>query len=167
MIDPRTRATMIIVGLFVLVFVINLMRTRKLQERYAILWVLAAVGLVLAPVFIHVIDEMAYALGVEYPPALLLALAVIALMLIILQLSLSISNHADQIKVLTQELGLLRQEVDAMKAKHEADRVATTDAQATEDRLVVTQTSDISGTLTAVAQTSEVAPRRGSEISEV
>lgn len=115
MIDPRTRITMFIVGLFVLAFVINLMRTRKLQERYALLWVLAAVGLAVAPLLIRVIDEMAYALGVSYPPALLLALAVVALMLIILQLSLSISSQADHIKVLTQELGLLRQELDALK----------------------------------------------------
>ncbi len=120
MIDPRTRATMFIVGLFVLAFVINLMRTRKLQERYAVLWVLAAAGLVLAPLFIHVIDRLAYALGVAYPPALLLALSVIALMLIVLQLSLTVSHNADHIKVLTQELGLLRQELDAMKADRAA-----------------------------------------------
>jgi hypothetical protein len=117
MIDPRTRATMFILGLFVLAFVINMVRTRKLQERYALLWVLAALGLALAPIFIHVIDQLAYALGVEYPPALLLALSVIALMLIILQLSLSLSHQADQIKVLTQELGLLRQELDEMRNK--------------------------------------------------
>jgi hypothetical protein len=117
MIDPRTRATMFILGLFVLAFVINMVRTRKLQERYALLWVLAAIGLALAPIFIHVIDQLAYALGVEYPPALLLALSVIALMLIILQLSLSLSHQADQIKVLTQELGLLRQELDEMRGK--------------------------------------------------
>ena len=117
MIDPRTRATMFVLGLFVLAFVINMVRTRKLQERYALLWVLAAIGLVLAPIFIHAIDRIAYALGVEYPPALLLALSVIALMLIILQLSLSISHQADQIKVLTQELGLLQQELDEMRGK--------------------------------------------------
>ncbi len=123
MIDPRTRATMFILGLFVLGFVINMMRTRKLQERYAILWVLAAVGLTLAPWFIRLIDELAYALGVVYPPALLLGLAVIALMLIILQLTLSISQQADHIKVLTQELGLLRQELDTLKAKERTDQV--------------------------------------------
>ena len=117
MIDPRTRATMFVVGLFVLAFVINMMRTRKLQERYALLWVLAAVGLMLAPFFITAIDQLAYALGVAYPPALLLALSVIALMLIVLQLSLSISHQADQIKMLTQELGLLRQELEELRPK--------------------------------------------------
>lgn len=128
MIDPRTRATMFIVGLLALAFVINMVRTRKLQERYALLWVLAAAGLALAPVFIHWIDQLAYALGVEYPPALLLALAVIALMLIILQLSLSISHQADQIKVLTQELGLLRQELDEAR-KQRSGGQATAKAQ--------------------------------------
>lgn len=155
MIDPRTRATMIILGLLVLAFVINLMRTRKLQERYAILWVLAATGLVLAPVFIHLIDEMAYALGVEYPPALLLALAVIALMLIILQLSLSISHHADHIKVLTQELGLLRQEVDAMKAEREVDAF-----------LAAGQNTNVPDSLPVAAQTSVVSPSHGEVASE-
>jgi peptidoglycan/LPS O-acetylase OafA/YrhL len=115
MIDPRTRATMFILGLFVLAFVINMMRTRKLQERYALLWVLAAVGLTLAPLFIHGIDQLAYALGVAYPPALILALAVIALVLIILQLTLNMSQQADHIKVLTQELGLLKQELDLLR----------------------------------------------------
>ena len=124
MIDPRTRALMFIVGLFVLAFVINMVRTRKLQERYALLWVLAATGLALAPIFIHWIDQLAYALGVEYPPALLLALAVIALMLIILQLSLSISHQADQIKVLTQELGLLRQELDEARRQRSSGQMA-------------------------------------------
>lgn len=127
MIDPRTRATMFVLGLFVLAFVLNMVRTRKLQERYALLWVLAAVGLTLAPLFIVAIDELAYAIGVQYPPALILALAVIALMLIILQLSLSISNQADQIKVLTQELGLLRQELAEMRQRTPRGQSASAD----------------------------------------
>lgn len=131
MIDPRTRATMFVLGLFVLAFVINMVRTRKLQERYALLWVLAAVGLTLAPLFIVAIDELAYAIGVQYPPALILALAVIALMLIILQLSLSLSNQADQIKVLTQELGLLRQELAEMRQRTPRSQPVAADRPAT------------------------------------
>jgi peptidoglycan/LPS O-acetylase OafA/YrhL len=132
MIDPRTRVAMFILGLLVLAFVINMVRTRMLQERYALLWLLAAAGLTLAPLFIHGIDRLAYALGVAYPPALLLALAVIALMLIILQLSLSISRQADHIKVLMQELGLLRQELDSL-ARHEHPERISQGAQSKDD----------------------------------
>ena len=122
MIDPRARILLFFVGLAVLALAINLVRKRQLQERYALLWLLAGLVLVLAPLFVNVIDRLAARLGFGYPPALLLMLAVVGLMLIIAQLSLSMSNQADRIKVLTQELGLLRTELAELKA--EADRVS-------------------------------------------
>lgn len=114
MIDPRTRIFMLILGVTVLVFVISLLRKRQLQERYALAWILAGLGLTLAPLFIHQLDALAYALGFGYPPALLLMLAVTGLLVIIFQLSLTLSRNSDQLKVLTQEVGLLRHEVEQL-----------------------------------------------------
>lgn len=122
MIDPRTRVYMLVLGLAVLLFVINLVRKRQFQERYALLWILAGLALTIAPLFINQLDQVAYALGFAYPPALLLMLAVIGLLLIIFQLSLTISRNADQVKVITQELGLLRNEVETLQ-----QRLAKTD----------------------------------------
>ena len=115
MMNPHTRIYIFLLGLAVLFFVISLLRTRKLQERYALLWVLAGVCLAIAPLIIHWLDRLAYALGFDYPPALLLLLAVVGLLLIIFQLSLNISHQSEHLKTLTQELGLLRQEVEALK----------------------------------------------------
>jgi hypothetical protein len=106
---------MFLLGLVVLAFVINMVRTRRLQERYALLWLLAGVALTVSPLIIPWLDRLAYALGFDYPPALLLMLAVIGLLLIIFQLSLNISHSVEQVKVLTQELGLVRQELDALR----------------------------------------------------
>ncbi len=117
MIDPRSRLLLFLLGLAVLLLVINLVRKRQLQERYALLWLLAGLVLTLAPLFSNVLDRIAYALGIEYPPALLLLLAVIGLMLILFQLSLAISHDADHLKVLTQELGLLRQQIEALERR--------------------------------------------------
>lgn len=117
MIDPRTRIYMFILGVTILGFVLNLVRTRRLQERYALVWVLAGLGLTIAPLIIHQLDRLAYALGFGYPPALLLMVAVIGLLLIIFQLSLTISHNSDQLKVMNQEIGLLRQEVSLLAEK--------------------------------------------------
>jgi hypothetical protein len=117
MMNPRTQVYIFLLGLAVLLFVINLVRTRKLQERYAILWLLAGISLVIAPLIIHWLDRIAYALGFDYPPALLLLLAIVGLLLIIFQLSLSISQNATHLKVLTQEIGLLRQEVEELEER--------------------------------------------------
>lgn len=138
MIDPRTRVYMFVLGLVVLAFVLNMVRTRKLQERYALLWIVAGVGLAVAPLVIHWLDALAYALGFDYPPALLLMVAVIGLLLIIFQLSLSISNNANHLKVLTQELGLLRQEVARLEerlAAQEATRGTVGDLPQPQDLL--------------------------------
>lgn len=121
MMNPHTRVYMFLLGLAVLIFVINMVRTRRLQERYALLWLLAGVGLTVAPLVIPWLDRLAYALGFDYPPALLLMLAVVGLLLIIFQLSLTISTQTDHLKVLTQELGLLRHEVQVLATR---ERVA-------------------------------------------
>ena len=63
--------------------VINMVRTRQLQERYALLWLLAGLGLSWRRLIVDVLDQLALRLGFDYPPALLLMLAVIGLMLII------------------------------------------------------------------------------------
>jgi peptidoglycan/LPS O-acetylase OafA/YrhL len=115
MMNPTTRIYVFLLGLAVLAFVINLVRTRRLQERYALLWIVAGAAIAVGPLVIPWIDRLAYALGFDYPPALLLMLTSIGLMLILLQLSLNISHNAEHLKVLTQEVGLMRQELDALK----------------------------------------------------
>lgn len=115
MMAPLPRALVFVLGVAVLLVVINLVRRRNLQERYAILWLLAGVVLTLSPVIIPWLDHLAFSMGFEYPPALLLLLAVIGLLLLIFQLSLTISRSEERIKVLTQELGILRQRLDAME----------------------------------------------------
>jgi len=112
---PLSRLLVFLLGLTVLLFVINLVRKRQLQERYAILWLLAGAALTLAPAFIPWLDRLAFSIGFEYPPALLLLLAVVGLLLLIFQLSLNISRNEDRIKVLTQELGMLRHAVKTLQ----------------------------------------------------
>lgn len=121
-----TRANLIIalLGVITLFIVINMVRTRRLQERYALLWLLAGVGLTIAPLFIPLLDRLANALGFAYTPALLLMLAVVGLLLLIFQLSLSLTRSGEQIKVLTQELGLLRREVELLAQKTAAGPAA-------------------------------------------
>lgn len=110
----QARIFMVIVGIGVLAFVIDMVRTRRLRESYALLWLLAGVAIALSPFVADQLDQMALRIGFSYAPALLLMLAIIGLLLIIFQLSLSISKNTDQIKSLVQELALLRNEVESL-----------------------------------------------------
>lgn len=115
--SPRARLVLILIGLAVLTTVINLLRTRRLKEEYALLWLLAALTLVATPLLIDPLDHIAFLLGVEYPPALFLGLGIVGLLLILFQLSLNISRFSDHIRVLTQEIAILRQRLDALEQR--------------------------------------------------
>jgi len=106
--EIRARLFAVVLGFAVLLFVINLVRTKKLKEEFALLWLLTGIVLVLTPLFIDYLDMIAYALGIEYPPALIFVLAIISLLLVLFQFSMRISRFSEQIKVLIQELALLR-----------------------------------------------------------
>lgn len=128
----RARLFAIMLGVAVLLFVINLVRTRKLKEEFALLWLLTGIVLVLTPLFIDYLDMLAYALGIEYPPALIFVLAIISLLFVLFQFSMRISRFSDQIKVLTQELALLRTRIEVLEQGAEkGERDAANDSHTT------------------------------------
>jgi hypothetical protein len=131
--SPRARLLLIVIGLIVLASVINLMRTRRLKEEYALLWLLAALTLVATPILINPLDSIAFFLGIEYPPALFLGLGIIGLLLIIFQLSLVISKFSDQIRVLTQEVAILRSRLEQLQQDGGAPKDAPSDSSISDD----------------------------------
>lgn len=107
----RTRIFVILLSAGVLFLVINLVRTKKLREEYALLWLLTAIVLFIIPISIDILDAFAFALGVDYPPGLLFLIAFIGVLFILFQFSLAISRFTDQIKNLSQDLALLTKRV--------------------------------------------------------
>ena len=113
--ELRARLFAMALGIAVLLFVVNLVRTRKLKEEFALLWLLTAVVLVLAPLLIDYLDMIAHALGIEYPPAFIFVLAIICVLLVLFQFSMRISHFSEHIKVLTQEIALLRARLESLE----------------------------------------------------
>ncbi len=111
----RTRFFVFGLGLIALILVINFVRTRKLKEEFAILWLFGGVSLVLIPIFVDFVDRVSYALGIEYPPAFIFLIALLCITFILLQFSVSISRYSEQIKVLTQELAIMRHRVQELE----------------------------------------------------
>jgi hypothetical protein len=124
----RARVFAMVLGVAVSLFVINSVRTRKLREEFALLWLLTSVVLVVTPLAIDYLDMVAYSLGVEYPPALIFLLAIVSLLLILFQFSLRISRFSDQIKVLTQEVAVLSARIEDLESARSISQSAAADA---------------------------------------
>jgi len=105
-----------ILGIAVLLYVVNLVRTKKLKEKFALLWLVFATLLVIAPLSIEVVDKVAELVGVDYPPALLFVVGFIIFLLIFFQFSVSISRLNDQLKIIIQEIAILGSRISELEA---------------------------------------------------
>lgn len=106
-------------GLFFLVF--ELVRQRRLMERYALLWLFSAVVLLAMAAWKQLLEQVSHAIGIFYAPSALFAIALGCIAILLLHFSLVISRLVDQNKVLAQRLGLLEQRLYELEANADAD----------------------------------------------
>jgi hypothetical protein len=101
----------------VLLFVIfELIRSRRLQERYAMLWLLTAVVILVLALWRGLLSRIANTVGIAYPPSALFVLAAFFILLLLLHYSTVISKLSDQNRILAQRLALLEREVEEARA---------------------------------------------------
>ena len=105
-------------GLFFIVF--ELVRRKRLLERYALLWLFASAVLLALSVWRGALEELASAVGIFYAPSALFVVAFGFILAILLHFSLVISRLADQTKVLAQRVGLLQQRLDLVEGRAES-----------------------------------------------
>jgi hypothetical protein len=93
-----------------LLFVIfELVRSRRLMERYALLWLLSGLVLLGLAIWRNVLEIVAKAIGVFYPPSALFIVAFGFVLLLLLHFSVVVSRLSDQNKLLSQRLALLEE----------------------------------------------------------
>jgi hypothetical protein len=90
------------------VAVIEFVRRRKLDESFALLWVVLSIFGVIAALSRSLLDRLASALGVAYGATLFLAVGLVILLFVGMVLSLYVSRLQSQVEILAQEVAFLR-----------------------------------------------------------
>ena len=113
-----------IASLVLLLVVLELIRSRRLQERYALLWLVTGGVMLVLAVWRDALGLLAGLVGIAYPPSALFVLASLFVLVVLLHYSTVISKLADQNKILAQRLGLLeeRLERESGPAKTESEK---------------------------------------------
>ena len=107
--DARIQIVSIIAAALVLVAVLELVRRRRLMERYALLWLASAIVLLALAIWRNALTRLAHLAGVAYPPNALFLIAFGFVLVLLLHFSLAVSRLADQSKILAQRLALLEE----------------------------------------------------------
>jgi hypothetical protein len=126
-------AIVVTAGLFILVF--ELVRQRRLLERYALLWLFSSAVMLALSIWRGALEELASAVGIFYAPSALFGVAFGFVLVLLLHFSLVISRLAEQTKVLAQRVGLLQHEVDELRSRvGEAETAEAEPAELTSTR---------------------------------
>jgi hypothetical protein len=89
--------------------VIELIRARKLRERYALLWLATAGVILFFAVWRSGLHSLSKTLGIAYPPNALFVLSMLFVLVLLLHFSTVISKLSDRSTTLTQRLALLEE----------------------------------------------------------
>ena len=112
----RTSIAASVVSVMLLLVVFELIRSRRLRERYALLWLATGVVLVALSAWRGGLNTIARWFGVStYPPAVLFAVGLLFVILVLLHYSTVISRLSDESVTLAQRLALLEEELRAQR----------------------------------------------------
>jgi hypothetical protein len=99
-------------ALLFLGFIFELVRRRRLREKYAVLWIVVGVIVLGLGLYPSGLDRVALAVGVANGVSLVLFGGVMFLLLVCLHLSWEASRLEDETRVLAEEVALLRLRLD-------------------------------------------------------
>jgi hypothetical protein len=126
------RIAVIAVAVIVFALVFELVRQRALMERYALLWLLAAVALVVLAIWRGLLTRLAGDLGIYTPANALFAAGFVFVIVLLLHFSLVISRLSEQNKTLAQRLALLDERTERLaEVSAESDARTSPAAQRT------------------------------------
>lgn len=108
----RIQAICIVVSLIFLANVMWQIKSGKLREEYAFIWILSTFVLIVLSFWRNALELLAHAVGVIAPPNLLFAGAIFAILVYLLHLSLTVSKLQFQNKTLAQEIALLKEKLE-------------------------------------------------------
>ncbi len=104
-----------------LLVIFELIRSRRLQERYAILWLVTGMAILVLAVWRDGLGLLSGLVGIAYPPSALFVLASVFILVVLLHYSTVISKLSDQNRILAQRVALLQNRLDeAERDRHPA-----------------------------------------------
>jgi hypothetical protein len=106
-VGTKAQIVAVLVAAIFLGVVLELVRRRRLVERYALLWMLAAVGMLGLAVWRDGLKTLADAVGVHSPPNALFLTALGVVFVLLLHFSIATSRLSEETKILAQEVARL------------------------------------------------------------
>lgn len=108
----KIQVLIILATLLAMIYIINKIRTKGIELKYCLLWLLLGFGIIVFAAFPQFSKWLSHLLGISQPVNMLFLAGFCFTLPIIFSLSATVSKMSDKIKKLTQELALLTEKID-------------------------------------------------------
>ena len=107
-------------SVLILAGIVELLRRRQLKEKYAVLWLVVGLVLVVFTAFPALLTRISTALGVAVPTNLLFFVAILFLVGVVLHLSWEASRLENETRKLAEDMAIMRMDLNELKREKEA-----------------------------------------------
>ena len=107
----------VVIGLAMILWVLDTMKKKKLNEAQSIFWLIGAVGIIILGIFPQLLSWMAGLLGIWWEPAILLFFLIILLLFITFNHTREISVLLNQLTELSMQIALLKYDNEKLRKK--------------------------------------------------
>ena len=91
-----------------LLYILEMVRRRKLREEYSILWLFGSALILMLSLKQDWLDSLAHAVVIVYPPSFLFLVGILFILLILIHFSIAISKLHQMNKKMAQEIALMK-----------------------------------------------------------
>jgi hypothetical protein len=108
----RVSVFALIASVLLLLVILELIRSRRLRERYALLWLLTGAVMLVLSAWRDGLNTLSKAVGISYPPSTLFVLGLLFILVVLLHYSTVMSRLSDQSTILAQRLALVEAKLE-------------------------------------------------------
>lgn len=107
----------IVFAVLVLVIIVSMLLRRQLREKYATLWLVIGIVLLVLALYPGLLSWLAGALGVAVPSNLFFALSIVLLVGVALHLSWELSQAEDEVRRVAEDVAIVRADIDELRSR--------------------------------------------------
>jgi hypothetical protein len=123
------RVEVIALAVIVCAGIFELLRRKRLLERYAIVWFVAGVTVLVLALWKGLLTTLSHAAGIYYPPSALFAVTFLFVLVMLVNFSTTVSRLSEQNSVLAQRLALLQRRLEEHEDATRPARAASSSEQ--------------------------------------
>jgi len=111
----RIQYIAVFVSSLLLIFIVELIRRKKIREDYSLVWLAFSVVFVVFSIWRNGLDVVSRLLGIAYPPAAIFLILLVAVFALLMHYSIIITGLSEKNRILAQAIGILELELRQLK----------------------------------------------------